>query len=64
PGLSLLSSNGHDALNQCRSRSAARAVAIAKADESKTRKAMLIRAAVIALGALAALAALPSFWSF
>jgi len=28
------------------------------------RKAMLIRAGVIALGALAALAALPSFWSF
>lgn len=51
-------------MNQCRSRSAARAVAIAKADESKRRKAMLIRAAVIALGALAALAALPSFWSF
>ena len=38
-------------------------IAIAKADESQMRKAMLIRAGVIALGALAALAALPSFWS-
>lgn len=64
PGLSLLWSKGHNAMNQYRSRSTARAIAIAKADESKTRKTMLIRAAVIALGALAALAALPSFWSF
>ncbi|MCV9962876.1 hypothetical protein OIU34_13280 [Pararhizobium sp. BT-229] len=50
-------------MNQNRSRSQARAIAIAKADESKMRKVMLIRAAVIALGALAALATLPSFWS-
>jgi hypothetical protein len=64
PGLLLLWSKGHDAMNQNRSRSQARAIAIAKADESKMRKVMLIRAAVIALGALAALAALPSLWSF
>jgi len=64
PGLSLLWSKGHDAMNQYRNRSAARAIAIAKADESKTRKAILIRAAVIALGALTTLAALPSFWPF
>lgn len=51
-------------MNQYRSRSAARAIAIAKGDESKTLKAMLIRVAVIALGALTALSALPSFWSF
>ena len=57
-------SKGHDAMNQYRSRSTARAIAIAKPDESETRKTMLIRAAVVALGALTALAALPFFWSF
>ncbi|CAN7532716.1 hypothetical protein LJR235_003696 [Pararhizobium sp. LjRoot235] len=51
-------------MNQYRSRSTARAIAIAKADERETRKSMLIRAAVVALGALTALAALPLFWSF
>ena len=64
PGLLLLWSKGHDAMNQSRSRSTARAIAIAKADESRTRKALLIRASVIALFAIAALAALPSFLSF
>ena len=54
-------SKGHDAMNQSRSRS--KAIAIAKVDES-TRKSLLIRAAAIALCALAAIAALPSFWSF
>ncbi len=51
-------------MNQSRSRSTARAIAITKADESRTRKALLIRASVIALFAIAALAALPSFLSF
>jgi hypothetical protein len=62
PGLLLLWSKGHDAMNQSRSRSTA--IAIAKADESRTRKALLIRASLIALFALAALAALPSIFSF
>ncbi|WP_455272680.1 hypothetical protein [Rhizobium herbae] len=51
-------------MNQSRSRSAARAIAIAKADESAVRKALLTRVSVIAVFALAALVALPSFWSF
>ncbi|MCV9998696.1 hypothetical protein OE766_10595 [Pararhizobium sp. YC-54] len=57
-------SKGHDAMNQSRNRSKARAIAIAKADESNARKSLLIRAAAIAVCALAAIAALPSFWSF
>lgn len=64
PGVLLLRSKGNDAMNQSRSRSTARAIAIAKADESAARKALLIRASVIAVFALAALVALPSFWSF
>jgi hypothetical protein len=51
-------------MNQSRSRSKARAIAIAKVDESNARKSLLIRASVIAVCALAAIAALPSFWSF
>ncbi|URK88496.1 hypothetical protein LP421_15215 [Rhizobium sp. RCAM05350] len=64
PGLLLLRSKGNDAMNQSRSRSTARAIAIAKADESAARKALLTRVSVIAVFALAALVALPSFWSF
>jgi hypothetical protein len=64
PGLLLLWSKGHDAMNQSRSHSTARAIAIAKADESNVRKSLLIRASMIAICALAALAALPSLWSF
>lgn len=51
-------------MNQSRSRSKARAIAIAKVDEANTRKSLMIRACVIAVCALAALAALPSFWAF
>ncbi len=51
-------------MNQSRNRSTARAIAIAKADESAARKALFIRVSVIAAFALAALVALPSFWSF
>jgi hypothetical protein len=64
PGLLLLMSKGNDAMNQSRNRSTARAIAIAKADESAARKALFIRVSVIAAFALAALVALPSFWSF
>lgn len=52
-------------MNQSRSHHPrARAIAIAKSDESRTRKALLARATVIAICALAAFAALPSLWSF
>jgi hypothetical protein len=51
-------------MNQSRSRSKARAIAIAKTDETNAQKTLMIRAGVIAVCALAALAALPSFLPF
>ena len=45
-------------------KSRSRSIAIAKADETRAQRIVLIRASVIAIGALAALAALPSFWLF
>lgn len=50
-------------MNQTRSRPKARAIAIAKSDEVRTQRALLVRATLVALCALAVLAALPAFLS-
>lgn len=51
-------------MNHNSRRAAARAIAITRADESRTRKAVALKLTILALFAVAALAAVPSVWSF
>lgn len=51
-------------MNQNSRRATARAIAITRADESRAQKAIVVKLTVIALFTIAALAVLPSVWSF
>ncbi len=51
-------------MNQNTRRATARAIAITRADESRAQKAFVFKLTVIALCAVAAMAVLPSVWSF